>query len=80
LHLQGDLLQRAQGLAKSVGIEIGEPVNFWTEAALFAEAGLPAFVFGPGDIAQAHAVDEWVSYEQLSYVYSIFTKVFELNE
>lgn len=80
LDLQGEQLQQAQQLAKSLDIPTGAPVNFWTEAALFAAAGLPAFVFGPGDIAQAHAVDEWVSYQQLLEVYCAFTKVFEANE
>ncbi|MFW5927238.1 MAG: acetylornithine deacetylase [Wenzhouxiangella sp.] len=46
-------------------LEIGEPVDFWTEASLFSAAGIPALVLGPGDIAQAHAADEWVALEQL---------------
>jgi acetylornithine deacetylase len=33
---------------------------FWTEAALLSAAGVDAIVFGPGDIAQAHAPDESV--------------------
>ncbi|MBL4596302.1 MAG: acetylornithine deacetylase [Robiginitomaculum sp.] len=80
LDLRGDQLKKAQSLAQTLGISTGDPVNFWTEAALFAEVGLPTFVFGPGNIAQAHSVDEWVSYEQLMIVYSTFTKVFELND
>lgn len=39
--------------------------DFWTEAGIFSEFGMPAIVFGPGDIRQAHAVDEWVSIAQL---------------
>jgi acetylornithine deacetylase len=40
-----------------------EPVDlgFWTEAALLAEAGIDAVVFGPGSIDQAHAPDEYVT-------------------
>ncbi|HEX8778320.1 MAG TPA: M20/M25/M40 family metallo-hydrolase, partial [Rhodanobacter sp.] len=37
----------------------------WTEAALFSAAGYTAFVYGPGDIAQAHTADEWVALDQL---------------
>ena len=33
----------------------------WTEAGLFQEAGAPAVVCGPGDIAQAHTADEWIA-------------------
>lgn len=47
------------------GIETGADVDFWTEAALFAAGGVPSVVLGPGDIAQAHAADEYVTCEQL---------------
>lgn len=55
----------ARDLADELGLPIGNAVDFWTEASLFSEAGMTAFVFGPGDIAQAHAADEWVALEQL---------------
>jgi acetylornithine deacetylase ArgE len=41
------------------------PVPYGTDASTIARAGLPAVVFGPGDIAQAHTKDEWVSLEQV---------------
>ncbi len=63
-------------LAERLGVEIGDPVDFWTEAALFAEAGLPAIVFGPGDIAQAHAPGEHVSLEQLERAAQAYRSVF----
>jgi acetylornithine deacetylase len=61
------------GMAEAVsgwGLEAGPDVDFWTEAALFAAGahgadGLPAVVLGPGDIAQAHAADEFVGVPQL---------------
>lgn len=56
----------ARALAAACGLPIREAVNFWTEASLFSQAGLTAIVFGPGEIAQAHTVDEWVSLEQLA--------------
>ncbi|MFK7884126.1 MAG: M20/M25/M40 family metallo-hydrolase [Phycisphaerales bacterium] len=40
-------------------------VDFWTEAALFGDAGWPAMVLGPGNIAQAHTADEFVQVSQL---------------
>jgi acetylornithine deacetylase len=55
----------ARDLADELGLPIGNAVDFWTEAALFSRAGLTALVFGPGDINQAHAADEWVALEQL---------------
>lgn len=56
---------RARDLADELGIPVGNAVDFWTEAALFSAAGYTAFVYGPGDIAQAHSADEWVALDQL---------------
>jgi acetylornithine deacetylase len=55
----------ARDLADELGLSIGNAVDFWTEAALFSADGLTAFVYGPGDIAQAHTADEWVALDQL---------------
>jgi acetylornithine deacetylase len=40
-------------------------VSYATEAGLFEQAGCPTVVCGPGNIAQAHAADEFVAKEQL---------------
>jgi acetylornithine deacetylase len=32
---------------------------------VLGHGGIPRVVFGPGDIAQAHTVDEWISLEEL---------------
>ena len=37
-----------------------EGLSAWTDAALFNAAGIPAICFGPGDIALAHAAEEYV--------------------
>ena len=55
----------ARDLADELGLPIGNAVDFWTEASLFSQAGITAFVYGPGDIAQAHTADEWVGLDQL---------------
>ena len=62
-------------LAQSLGLDLGDPVDFWTEAALFSAAGMPALVFGPGDIAQAHTAGEWVELEQLAEVTQTYTRI-----
>jgi acetylornithine deacetylase len=56
---------QARDLAETLDLPIGNAVDFWTEASLFSAAGMTAIVYGPGDIAQAHTADEWVSLEQL---------------
>ena len=39
---------------------IEEVARYGTNACVYAEAGLPCVVFGPGSIAQAHTTDEWI--------------------
>ncbi len=56
----------ARDLADELDLPVGNAVDFWTEAALFSQAGYTSFVFGPGDIAQAHGADEWVALDQLA--------------
>lgn len=57
----------ARDLADELDIPVGNAVDFWTEAALFSAGGYTAFVYGPGDIAQAHSADEWVALGQLDH-------------
>lgn len=40
-------------------------VPYGTHASRIAAAGVPAVVFGPGDIAQAHTKDEWIEVSEL---------------
>jgi len=51
-------------------------LGFWTEAALLSAAGIDAVVMGPGDIAQAHAPDEWVTLEELHRARDVFAAMF----
>ncbi|MEJ5275911.1 MAG: M20 family metallopeptidase [Thermogemmata sp.] len=48
-----------------VGHHTVQAVPFGTDAATLSQAGIPAIVFGPGDIAQAHTRDEWIDLDQL---------------
>jgi len=70
---QDDLASRA--FCTKGGLEPGQAVDFWTEASLFSAAGLPALVLGPGDIAQAHVANEWVSTAQLEQAYRHYGQV-----
>ncbi|HOA75013.1 MAG TPA: M20 family metallopeptidase [Phycisphaerae bacterium] len=40
-------------------------VNYFADTGPFNQAGIDAVLFGPGDIAQAHTVDEYIELEQL---------------
>ena len=46
-------------------------VSFATEAGIFQEAGIPAFVCGPGHIAQAHKPNEYIERSQLESCLSL---------
>lgn len=54
-------------LAKSLtGANSTGKVPYGTEAGLFQASGIPVVVCGPGNIAQAHKPDEYVSLEQVA--------------
>jgi acetylornithine deacetylase len=57
--------QQAKQWLSDSSLPSGKNVNFWTEASLFSQAGLPAIVLGSGNIAQAHCADEWVAIDEL---------------
>ncbi len=42
-----------------------EGVDYFCDASVLSEGGIPGVVFGPGDIAQAHTADEWISLRSL---------------
>jgi len=50
---------RSTGQTRPVG------VDFFCDAAVLSQGGIPSVVFGPGDIAQAHTADEWISLASL---------------
>ena len=50
-------------------------VPYGTDASTIALAGVPAVVFGPGDIAQAHTKDEWVSLEEVEQASEILFRL-----
>jgi acetylornithine deacetylase len=50
---------------RSIGQSKPAGVDYFCDAAVLAGAGIPSVVFGPGDIAQAHTADEWISLASL---------------
>jgi acetylornithine deacetylase len=61
-----ELVKRLGAVIDSVvGRHTVHPVPFGTDASRIAVTGVPAVVFGPGDIAQAHTKDEWIDLAQL---------------
>ena len=57
----------AEALALNVARQNAtEAVSYGTEAGLFEDSGLPTIVCGPGDIAQAHQPNEFVTEKQIA--------------
>lgn len=49
-------------------------VDFFCDAGVLAQGGIPSVVFGPGDIAQAHTAREWVSLRAVERAALILTR------
>jgi len=52
-------------------------VSYGTEAGLFQKMGVPAVICGPGDIAEAHRPNEFVSLDQLAQCESFMDRILE---
>jgi acetylornithine deacetylase/succinyl-diaminopimelate desuccinylase-like protein len=63
----------AQFLAQA-GQRTPAGVDYFSDAAVLAEGGIPSIVFGPGDIAQAHTADEWIELDQLEKARELFVR------
>lgn len=62
----GKLAELAMQAVRGAGIQSDiDGALYTTNGNHFAAAGLPTIVAGPGDIAQAHTLDEWISLEEL---------------
>jgi acetylornithine deacetylase len=46
---------------KTIGQRRPVGVRYFCDASVLGHGGIPSVVFGPGDIAQAHTADEWIS-------------------
>jgi acetylornithine deacetylase ArgE len=47
---------------------------YGTEAAVYAQQGIPSVVLGPGSVKQAHIIDEYVTLKELRSAESVYTR------
>lgn len=46
-----------------------------SDAGWLATAGIPTVIYGPGRLAQAHTIDEWVSIEELEQASQVYAEM-----
>lgn len=64
--LAPDETSAAEALVRHLtGLNASGVVAYGAEAGLFQQAGIPAVIFGPGSIDQAHKADEFVAIDQI---------------
>jgi acetylornithine deacetylase len=61
---------KEEGMTASI-----EGLSAWTDAALLNAAGIPAVCFGPGDIALAHAAEEFVPVDEIEKAAAVLERV-----
>jgi acetylornithine deacetylase len=68
------IVQWAMQLSRNT--QVGK-VSYGTEAGLFQKMGVPSVICGPGDIAQAHRPNEFVTLEQLAQCERFMERILE---
>ena len=70
------IVRRLVGALEREGLPVKiEGLSAWTDAALLNEAGIPTVCFGPGDIALAHAAEEFVPIAEIERTPSAFPRI-----
>ena len=59
------------------GDAVIESAQYATDAGVYNSQGIPAVVFGPGDIARAHTEEEYIEIDQLHDAVRIIQRVLE---
>ncbi len=71
-------VKRLYAACQQVGLQpqiIG--VRYTSDASFLTRNGIPALLFGPGNIEQAHTAEEWVEIEQVVAAQKIFEALIE---
>jgi acetylornithine deacetylase len=70
------IVKRLRGALERENVPVRiEGLSAWTDAALLNEAGISAICFGPGDIALAHAAEEFVPVDEIGLATRVLTRV-----
>jgi len=73
---EAEVPRRLRSACQRIGLEPEiQGVAYGTDASKLHQAGIPAVVFGPGDIRQAHSAVEFVELSQVEAARSVFEEV-----
>jgi acetylornithine deacetylase len=76
VSIDSPVVKRLRGALEEEGVAVKiEGLSAWTDAALLNAAGVPTICFGPGDIALAHAAEEFVPVEEIETAARVLTSV-----
>ena len=60
------LADRLEDAVRGLGRKsVVRAARYGTNASVYAAAGVPTVVFGPGSIDQAHTADEWIDVSEV---------------
>lgn len=78
IPLAPDASSPAEHLVKYLtGLNESEVVSFGAEAGAYQKSGMPAVVFGPGSIEQAHKADEFIELDQVQQCVAFVDKLID---
>jgi acetylornithine deacetylase len=70
------IVKRLRGALERENLPVRiEGLSAWTDAALLNDAGIPTICFGPGDIALAHAAEEYIPVEEIGVATRVLSRV-----
>jgi len=74
--VDSSIVKRLRGALEREKVPVRiEGLSAWTDAALLNAAGVPTICFGPGDIALAHAAEEFVQVQEIETATRVLTRV-----
>jgi acetylornithine deacetylase len=72
--------ERLVQAATAVGVTARSlAARYGTNACVYAAAGLPCVVFGPGSIAQAHTADEWIDLAEVERAVDVLEQIIRVG-
>ncbi|MGH7652217.1 MAG: ArgE/DapE family deacylase [Gemmatimonadaceae bacterium] len=76
VSVEAPIVKRLAGAMEQEGFQpTVEGLSAWTDAALLNATGIPAICFGPGDIALAHAAEEFVAVAEIEQAQRVLGRV-----